>query len=110
MSKESKQRIAELEAEVAELNEINIHTREQLAVYRKALTAIYHQHPPMVAWSRDNVTLELRCRRCQTDEHHTWANDNHVPWPCPTLAPFVSYAQYTIAADSTEPAEDGEQS
>ncbi|WP_043737776.1 hypothetical protein [Nocardia asiatica] len=106
MSKESRQRIADLEAEVAELREFNTNNRAQMKAHEKILAAIYGEHPPMVVKPLRGVALELRCRRCQTDEHHTWANDNHVPWPCPTLASFVSYAVYTPAEEG---AEDGEQ-
>lgn len=84
-----RERRHDLRDEITELSELNARLRDQLSRYREALTAIYAEHQPMTAWSRGNVRIELRCRRCQTDEHHTWKNDNHVPWPCPTLKHFV---------------------
>ncbi|WP_454199539.1 hypothetical protein [Nocardia sp. Marseille-Q1738] len=102
MRPETKQRIADLESEVRELKEFHTSNREQLERHGEILRGIFNEHPPIVVSSRDGVRLELRCRRCQTDEHHTWANDSHLPWPCPTLAPFVRYAVYTPAEEGAE--------
>jgi hypothetical protein len=99
-----KQRIADLEAENVELSAFTERSRRELAAHRKILQAIFAEHPPMPVTARSGVHIELRCKRCQTDEHHTWANDNHVPWPCPTLAPFVQYAVYEPQGEQ-EPAE-----
>lgn len=97
-----KQRIADLESEIAELQTFNATNRERLARYRAILAAIVVEHQPKSVTAHDGVAVELRCGRCQSDEHHTWANDNYLPWPCPTLAPFLTYAVYKPAVVDPE--------
>lgn len=96
------QRIADLEHTVRELREFRDHG---VATRTKAAAILRHVldlHQPRAVTARDGLTLELRCWRCRTDENHTWSNDNYMPWPCPTIAPFVAYATYPEAAPNTE--------
>ncbi|WP_405137443.1 hypothetical protein [Nocardia sp. NBC_01388] len=97
-------RIADLEADLAELHGFNTRSRETAAQHTKILRAIYAEHQPILTQDRDRA-FELRCRRCHTDEHHTWHSDNYMPWPCPTVAPFVAYAVYTPREAEQEAAE-----
>jgi hypothetical protein len=100
--------IADLEQEVGELSRFNARSREQRPKYDKILLDVYAEHQPMAVKSRDDVILELRCCRCQTDEHHTWKTDNYLPWPCPTIAPFVAIATYKYHEDDSSVVTDPE--
>ena len=94
MGKKKQQHIDDLESEVRELRGFSERGRkyevEALAIFHH----VYAQHQPKVVKTQGQMRLELRCRRCTTDENHTWSNDNYLPWPCPTIAPFVATAKY----------------
>ncbi|MGW2666073.1 hypothetical protein ACWCW7_34400 [Nocardia tengchongensis] len=95
-------RIEDLEGEVRELRGFAARGREERERRDEIFKAIYAEHQPMLIPARDSVVYELRCRRCRTDEHHTWGTDYYLPWPCPTLAPFVAYAVYKPAEAISE--------
>jgi hypothetical protein len=80
---------ADLTEEVGELRSINDRCRTTIAEYNKIMRAIVDEHTPFMTGKRSGVGYEVRCVRCQTDEHHVWATDNHMPWPCPTVAPLL---------------------
>lgn len=93
------QQIADLESEVRELRDFHKKNRDLIAAYEESFRLIWNEHPPFVVKSRSGIGFEIRCRRCQTDEHHTWANDNYLPWPCPTLAPMIANPQAPADAE-----------
>lgn len=104
MTEKPKRRRVDIENENAELDQIRGRLLKERDAYRRALSKVLAEHQPMVVEPLGGPGLQLRCRRCHTDEHHTVAHDNHMLWPCPTLAPFVTYA----APTSPEPATDQE--
>jgi hypothetical protein len=85
----SAEEYADLTEEVGELRSINDRCRTTIAKYDKAMRAILDEHAPFVARRYDGDGYETRCVRCRTNEHHTWATGNHMPWPCPTVAPLL---------------------
>ncbi len=80
--------IADLQAEVAELRGFRDQLRDRCGQYQ----AVLAEHQPEVVRPLSGPHLELRCKRCRTDEHHTMANENRMLWPCPTVASFIRYA------------------
>ncbi|ATW60831.1 hypothetical protein SEA_BENTHERDUNTHAT_61 [Gordonia phage BENtherdunthat] len=36
----------------------------------------------------------MRCRRCKTDEHHTYGPLNDVLWPCPSVLQILDTSAY----------------
>lgn len=90
------QKIAELEDEVAELQEFCSRGREQREEFYRRQDAVLALHPPVKVKPLRGTHYELRCPRCRTDEHHTWADENMMPWPCPTVQALVP--QYVTAA------------
>jgi len=88
-------RIAELEADAAEDEAMRADMRARLQRHDEILKGVWAEHQPIAVPRLGEPVLELRCMRCQSDEHHTWKTDNYLPWPCPTLAPFVAIAVYS---------------
>lgn len=85
----SAEQYADLTDEVDELRRINDKCRTTIANYDKVMRAILDEHTPFMTKQRSGIGYVTRCVRCQTDEHHVWATDNHMLWPCPTVAPLL---------------------
>lgn len=82
----------DLAGDLADLMEIRDNLKAMVERHKAVQHAVFAEHAPRVVRSRDGSGLELRCTRCRTDEHHTWADANMLLWPCPTLASFVTFA------------------